>query len=159
MSPMNKDTQEIDFCQEFQTMLHEKVRLTVRYTLITVLNEEVDAFIGAGRYGRNAQRRDQRNGTYTRSLGTNVGEIELPVPRTRKGFRTQVFDRYQRRQAELDRGIGEMFVKGVSTTQVGEIMAALTDLRPGPSTMSRVFHTLESEFTAWKQRPLEAHYP
>ncbi len=158
MNPINKNTQEIDFRQEFQALLHEKVRLAVQYVLITLLNEEVEAFIGAGRYERNAGRRDRRNGTYTRRLGTSVGEIELPVPRTRHGFRTQVFHRYQRRQAELDRAMGEMFVKGVSTTQVGEIMEALTGVRPSPSTVSRVFHTLESEFAAWKQRPLEVHY-
>jgi putative transposase len=131
----------------------------VRYTLITVLEEEVEAFIGAGRYERSDQRRDQRNGTYPRSLGTSVGQLQdLPVPRTRKGFRTQVFDRYQRRRAELDQGIGEMFVKGVSTIQVGQVMEALTDIKPSPSTVSRVFHTLDGEFIIWKQRPLEAHY-
>jgi putative transposase len=159
MTPSKDDTQEIEFCQEFQTMLHEQMRLAVRYTLIAVLEEEVEAFIGAGRYERSDQRRDQRNGTYARNLGTSVGQIEdLPVPRTRKGFRTQVFDRYQRRRAELDRGIGEMFVKGVSTTQVGQVMEALTEIKPSPSTVSRVFHTLDGEFAAWKQRPLEAHY-
>lgn len=85
MTPSKNDTQEIEFCQEFQTMLHEKVRLAVRYTLITVLEEEVEAFIGAGRYERSDQRRDQRNGTYPRSLGTSVGQIQdLPVPRTRR---------------------------------------------------------------------------
>jgi len=44
-------------------MLREQVRLAVRCTLVTILNEEVDAFIGAGRYQRTAQRRDERNGT------------------------------------------------------------------------------------------------
>jgi putative transposase len=159
MTPTNNDSQEIDFCQEFQAMLQEKIRLAVRYTLIAVLDEEVNAFVGAGRYERSDQRRDQRNGTYTRGLGTSVGQIEdLPVPRTRKGFQTQVFERYQRRQAELDRGIGEMFIKGVSTTQVGEVMEALTDIKPSPSTVSRVFHTLDGEFATWKQRPLAARY-
>lgn len=51
-----------------------------------------------------------------------------------------------------------MFVKGVSTTQVGQVMEALTDIKPSPSAVSRVFHTLDGEFATWKQRPLEAHY-
>jgi putative transposase len=160
MTPIQDDTQTIEFCQDdFQSMLREQMRLAVRYTLITILNEEVDIFVGAGRYERSDQRHDQRNGTYPRSLGTSVGQIDdLPVPRTRKGFRTQVFDRYQRRRAELDRGIGEMFVKGVSTLEVGQVMEALTDIKPSPSTVSRVFHTLDGEYTIWKQRPLETHY-
>lgn len=133
-------------------MFREKVRLGMRYTLITVLDEEVEAFIGAGRYERCDQRRDQRNGTYRRSLGTSAGHIQdLLILRTRKGFRTQVFDRYQRRRAELDRGIGEMFVKGVSTTQVGQVLEALTDIKPNPSTVSRVLHTLGGEFATWKE--------
>jgi len=121
--------------------------------------EEVNLFIGAGRYERSGQRRDQRNGSYTRNLGTSVGLIEdLPVPRTRKGFQTQVFERYHRRQAALDQGIGEMFVQGVSTRQVGEVMEALTDVKPSPATVSRVFHTLDAEFDSWKQRSLAEHY-
>jgi putative transposase len=160
MTPIQDDKLASEFCQEeFQAMLREKMRLAVRFTLITVLEEEVEAFIGAGRYERTDQRRDQRNGTYSRSLGTSVGQIEdLPVPRTRKGFRTQVFERYQRRRAELDRGIGEMFVKGVSMLEVGQVMEALTEIKPSPSTVSRVFHTLEGEFAAWKKRPLDSHY-
>lgn len=161
MTPFNDNTRSIDICQDddFQAMLREQVRLAVRCTLVTILNEEMDAFIGAGRYDRTAQRRDQRNGTYPRSLSTSVGQIDdLPVPRTRKGFRTRVFDRYQRRRAEPARAIGEMFIQGFSTPKVGQVMEALTDIRPSPSTVSRVFHTLDGEYTAWKQRPLDALY-
>jgi putative transposase len=160
MTPTKDDTQTIGFCQDdFQAMLREKMSLAVQYTLVTMLNEEVDALVGAGRYERGDQRRDLRNGTYTRSLGTSVGRIEaLPVPRTRKGFRTRLFERYQRRQADLDQAIGQMFVQGVSTVQVGNIIEALTDIKPSPSTVSRVFHTLDGEFAAWKRRPLESHY-
>lgn len=51
-----------------------------------------------------------------------------------------------------------MFVQGVSTTQVGQVMEALTAIKPSPSTVSRVFHTLDGEFATWKERPLEAHH-
>jgi hypothetical protein len=49
-----------------------------------------------------------------------------------------VFDRTQHCWAEPGRGIGEMFVKGVRSTQVGEVMEALTELKPSPWTVSRV---------------------
>jgi transposase-like protein len=51
-----------------------------------------------------------------------------------------------------------MFVGGVSTAQVGEIIEALTGSHPSPSTVSRVFHTLEEEFESWKRRKLKARY-
>jgi len=142
-----------------QDLLQERMRLAIRYTLITVLEEEVEGFIQAALYQRTPTRRDYRNGHYERNLGTSLGELEdLPVPRTRNGFRTELFERYQRRQSELDELIGEMFVQGVSTAQVGNIVEALTGLHPSPSTVSRVFHTLESEFETWKTRKLKAHY-
>jgi len=140
-------------------LLHEKMRLAIQKTLITVLEEEVDNFVQAALYQRTPSRKDYRNGYYERDLVTTVGAIEdLPVPRTRGGFHTELFERYQRRQAELDEAICDMFVKGVSTAGVGEIIEALTDTHPSPSTVSRVFHSLEEEFAGWKQRQLQAHY-
>jgi hypothetical protein len=100
MTPKIENTQENRVSQkEFQGLLQTKLREAVRFTLMTILDEEVEGFIGAGPYQRTSQRRDYRNGTYSRDLGTGLGVIEdLVVPRTRKGFRTQVFERYQRRR-------------------------------------------------------------
>lgn len=144
---------------EFRELLQAKLRSAIWLTLVTILEEEINTFIGAPRYGRGPGRRAQRNGHYTRDLITTAGLAEdLPVPRTRGGFRTQVFERYQRRQAELDSAISEMFVFGASTVRVGEVVETLTGTHPSASTVSRVFHTLEAEFEAWKTRPLAAQY-
>ncbi|MCB0130589.1 MAG: IS256 family transposase [Caldilineaceae bacterium] len=160
MTPHNHDTASPDLTQEtFQELLQEKLRAAVRLTLATVLEEEVEAYLQAGRYERTPQRRDRRNGYYSRGLGTGVGQIdELPVPRTRKGHRTQLFKRYQRRQQELDAAICEMFVSGASMEQVGQVMESLTGQAPSPATVSRTFHSLESEYKVWKERQLSAHY-
>lgn len=145
--------------ETIEEALRERLRLAIKYTLVQVLEEEVDAFVNASPYQRTYERRDYRNGTYERDLGTSMGLIEdLPVPRTRGGFRTELFERYQRRQAELDRAICEMFIAGASTSRVGEVVEALSGTQPSPSTVSRVFHGLEAEFEAWKKRPLQGHY-
>lgn len=142
-----------------QELLREKLRLAIKLTVIQTLEEEVEAFVKAEPYQRSKERRDYRNGTYPRDLGTSMGVIEdLPVPRTRKGFRSEIFERYHRRQAELDRSICEMFVQGVSTEKVGGIVETLSGNHPSPSTVSRIFHTLEGEFADWKKRPLQSHY-
>ena len=145
--------------ETLRDLLQEKMKLAIRYTLIQALEEEVEAYIQAAPYERTKHRQDHRNGTYRRGLGTSLGELEgLPVPRTRKGFQSQLFDRYRRRQAELDASICQMFVQGVSTEKVGTIVETLSGSHPSPSTVSRVFHSLEEEFTAWKKRRLQAHY-
>ena len=145
--------------EAFEQMVKDRLRYTVRVALISVLEEEITACIGAQPYERTQERRDQRNGHYTRQLETTVGQIaDLPVPRTRGGYKTQLFERYHHRQDELDSAIGEMFVKGVSTTKVGQVIETLTGSHPSASTVSRVFHTLESEYEQWKTRRLEKRY-
>src|SRR6266699_3178428 len=154
------DSETVEGSQEaFEKMLHERLRQAVRVALISVLEEEVTAFIGALPYERTQQRRDQRNGHYRRDLETTMGQIaDLPVPRTRGGYHTQVFERYHRRRDDLDTAIGQMFVDGVSMAKVGQVVETLTGSKPSASTVSRVFHTLESEYREWKQRPLEKRY-
>lgn len=151
MTHTDNNTQECNTSQEsFEAMLREKLQEAVRTALISVLEAEVDAFIGAVRYQRSEQRRDYRNGHYTRSLDTSVGHIDdLPIPRTRRGFQTQVFERSHRRREDLDQAIGEMFIAGVSMERVGDVVETLTGTKPSASTVSRVFHTLETEYTQW----------
>ena len=102
MTPDTQDTQPVPPSQaDFQALLHEKMRSAIRVMFVTLLEEEVTAFVGADVYQRTPTRRDQRNGTYPRDLTTTVGRLEaLPVPRTRKGFKTQLFERYHRRHGD-----------------------------------------------------------
>jgi putative transposase len=160
MTRQKNDTQDGNESQvTFEAMLREQLQQAVRTALCSVLEEEVATFIGAVRYERSEQRRDYRNGHYTRSLDTSVGHIEdLPVPRTRAGYQTQLFERYHRRRTDLDQSIGEMFIGGVSMTRVGEVVETLTGTKPSASTVSRVFHTLESEYEQWKTRKLAERY-
>lgn len=163
MTPSTKDTQtEFDgqTAQDtFRVFVQAQVRQAIRATFIDILEEEVTQFIGAARYERSDRRRDQRAGHRSRTLGTTAGMIDdLPVPRTRAGFRTQLFDRYQRRMAEVDTLMREMFVGGVSQKAVGSVIEHLNGTTPSPSTVSRVFHTLEAEFAAWQQRELPSRY-
>jgi len=111
----------------------------VRVALTKVLEEEVEAVIGVERYERTEQRRDLCNGHYTRILDTSMGLImDLPVPRTRHGHQTQVFERSHRRREEMDQAMSGMFVGGVSTKGVGNVMETLTGTHPSPSTVSQV---------------------
>ncbi len=163
MTPSPKDTQPAPDGQAaratFHAFVQEQVRLAIRATFIDILEDEVTAFIGASRYERAEERRDHRAGHRARTLGTTAGVIDdLPVPRTRGGFHTQLFDRYQRRMAEVDTLMQDMFVSGVSQQTVGTVVEHLTGSAPSPSTVSRVFHTLDEEFAAWQTRPLAPHY-
>jgi transposase-like protein len=163
MTPNHQDTQsELDgqaAQATFRAFVQAQVRQAIRATFITILEEEVSQFIGAAPYERTKGRRDQRAGHRKRTLGTTVGQIDdLPVPRTRGGFRTQLFDRYQRRMSEVDLLMRDMFVGGVSQQAVGTVVERVAGTTPSPSTVSRVFHTLEAEFATWQKRTLPRRY-
>jgi putative transposase len=160
MAPETKHSEASVIGQgDFQALVQGVMREAVRTALTVILEEEVTALVGAKRYERSPTRGDQRNGYYTRDLVTSVGQIEaLAVPRTRGGFRTQLFERYHRRREEVDAALCTMFVQGVSTARVGEVTEVLNGSKPSASTVSRVFHTLDEEYAQWKARALAEHY-
>lgn len=145
---------------DFKLYLTDRARGLVRVLLEEVMQAELTALLHAQPYERNAKRRGQRNGSYGRDLTTSMGRLEaVQVPRDRAGqFQTRVFEQYQRRQSEVDQAIQTMFIKGLSTTAVGQVVGPLLNDAPSPSTVSRIFHSLDEECAAWRQRLLDAHY-
>ena len=65
---------------------------------------------------------DRRNGSYRRHLLTELGDIELAVPRTRRFAPIAVLRAYARRAEQLDRMILACFVLGLSVRKVGEAL-------------------------------------
>ena len=64
--------------EQFETFVREQLRQAVRVALMNVLEEEVEAVVGAERYERTEQRRDHRNGHYTRFRDDNGSELICP---------------------------------------------------------------------------------
>src|SRR5579883_1640561 len=98
---------------------------------------------------------DRRNGYYRRHLLTELGDIELNVPRTRRYSPVAVIRAYARRAPEIDRMILAGFVLGLSTRKVGETLLALL----GRSvSVSQVAKTLDAAVAAFHRRPLQSRY-
>jgi putative transposase len=95
-----------------------------------VLQAQVTEQIGAKPYDR----KGYRNGSYSRSLTTRVGTINLRIPCIREGqFSTELFARYQRSEQALVLALMEMVVNGVSTRKVSQITEELCGTRFFPS--------------------------
>ena len=102
--------------------------------------------------------RDRRNGSYARHLLSELGDIELRVPRTRRFCPTEVLKSYARRGPEIDRVILAGFVLGLSTRKVGEVLLPLLGRAVSASTVSRVAKTLDEAVAAFHERPLANRY-
>jgi putative transposase len=101
---------------------------------------------------------DRRNGYYRRHLLTELGDLELNVPRTRRYSPVEVIRAYARRTREIDRVILAGFVLGLSTRKVGETLLALLGRSVSPATVSQVAKTLDAAVTAFHRRPLANRY-
>ncbi len=102
---------------------------------------------------------DRRNGSYCRWLMTELGEIELSVPRTRTFSALVVVRAYARRAAHIDRMILACFVLGLSTRKVATALAPVLGRRISAATVSRVVKTLDAAVAAFHRRPLKDIYP
>ncbi len=102
---------------------------------------------------------DRRNGSYSRWLLTELGAIELRVPRTRRYSALKVVRAYARRAAHIDRMILACFVLGLSTRKVAAALLPVLGRRVSAGTVSRVVKTLDAAVAAFHRRPLKDRYP
>lgn len=124
-----------------------------------LMSQERQCFLNAQPYERSAQRVDQANGFYRRSLTTRVGVMELAVPRTRSGhFHTQVLARYQRREPVINEALKQVFLLGVSTRQTGRALATLVEEAVSASTVSAVAKALDASVLSFHRRRLADRY-
>ena len=132
----------------------------IRITLEMVLEEEVKAMVGAGRFERVGSRKDHRNGTFLRRLLTSMGQIDVAVPRSREqGSPADVLGRYRRRTEELDDMIVEAYVGGVSQRKMSDVTEALMGEGVGRSTVSRVAKRLDQAVEELRSQPIEGPHP
>lgn len=91
---------------------------------------------------------------------TTASEVEdLPVPRTRYSFHTDLIECYQCRQADLEENIFGIYVCEMRELhRCGEIIETPMDMHPSPSAVSQAFHSPEEEVIRWKLHQLQVHY-
>lgn len=101
---------------------------------------------------------DRRNGRYSRHLLTELGDVELEVPRTRRYSALKVVRAYSRRVQRIDRMILSCFVLGISTRKVAEALLPVLGERVSASTVSRIGKQLDQVVKAFHRRPLKDQY-
>ena len=146
--------------EEWWGDLKQETLLGIRRVLEGVMEGELVDQLRAGRYRRTGLRRGYRNGYRSRSLVTELGLLEhLRVPRDREGhYQPTVLPRYQRRQEKVNRLVREMFLSGVSTRKVEEVVRPLLGITLSPQTVSRITRTLDGEVRRYQSRLLPDHY-
>ena len=123
------------------------------------LKAEMAEYLGVERYEHSPARRDYRNGHYVRRLLTEIGDLELIVPRSRKGkFPSKLLVRYARRCRSVDKVLLACFCLGLSTRKAAAVLAPILDEKVSASTVSRIARGLDEQVKAYHGRALNDQY-
>jgi putative transposase len=135
------------------------LRESLKWVVQQLMEAEVSELIGAELGERTPDRATHRNGYRGRRWDTRAGEIELAIPKLRRGsyFPTFLEPRKRSEQA-LVAVVQEAYVAGVSTRKVDQVVESL-GLRVSRSEVSRVCRGLDEQVEAFRSRPLEGRYP
>jgi len=108
-----------------------ETRQLAQRILETALEDELQHRLQAGRYKRTEVRQGYRNGGYGRTVASRWGVLDVFQPRARTAQPpSAILGRFQRREAEVDTLIRQAFLRGVSTRQVGAVLAPVLGWQP-----------------------------
>lgn len=115
-----------------------------------------DVHMNCDAYERNARRQDYRNGFYVRSFQTRLGELRIKIARTRQRvFLPSLIPLFQRRAEEVLLLVREAFLRGLSTRQVGRVVASIGLGPLSAQSVSRISRSLDSMVQAFHQQRLQ----
>jgi transposase-like protein len=139
--------------------LQEQCRVAARRAMKEVIEHQmhnaIDAFLDRMRA---VGLRDRRNGSFPSHLVTEVGELELRIPRTRTFSARSILSRFARRTVRIERTILMCFLLGLSTRKVGPALLSILGEPVSPSTVSDIAKQLDRSVQAYHQRALSDAY-
>jgi len=125
------------------------------------LEAELDDELGYGRYDyRNKDTDNSRNGHSSKTLRTSYGDVEVAVPRDRKGeFEPQLLKKNQTSVSQdIEEKILSMYAKGMTTGDIETHIQDIYGIEVSDTTISRITDKILPIAKEWQQRPLEAVY-
>jgi putative transposase len=141
----------LDWSQSYRSAAGQALRDVLQGQMMRAVDRHLEEMARRGAA-------DRRNGSYHRHLLTELGGIELSVPRTRRFSAHAVLRAYARRTKDVDRLILACFVLGISTRKVGRALLAILGRPISPGTVSQVAKQLDAAVAAFHARPLNSPY-
>lgn len=103
---------------------------------------------------------NSRNGSFPKTVGTSVGDVELRIPRDRDGsFTPRLVPTGSRRLSQLDEMIVSLYAGGMTVRDIEHHLASTVGTELSHETISNIVDEIADEVLAWQSRPLEAFYP
>jgi putative transposase len=103
---------------------------------------------------------NSRNGTTPKTVASEVGEVELAIPRDRNGsFSPRLVPKGSRRVGGLDEMIISLYAGGMTVRDIAYHLACTLGTELSHETIAKITDEIAEEVLAWQRRPLEPLYP
>ncbi|WP_371419112.1 IS256 family transposase [Pseudarthrobacter sp. NamE5] len=127
--------------------------------LETALEAEITEHLGHERHGA-AESGNVRNGTRSKTLFTEVGPVDIDVPRDRAGsFEPRIVKKRQRRLDGIDEVVLSLTARGLTTGEIAAHFDEVYGATVSKDTISRITEKVSEEMAEWANRPLDRVYP
>lgn len=149
------DEYDIETAEDIQEALKDLLGGTLK----SMMEAEMDEHLGYESYER-SNNPNYRNGTKTKTVRGNFGEIELTVPQDRDStFEPKVVKKRQKDISDIDQKIISMYARGLTTRQISEQIEELYGFECSEGFISDVTDKILQDITDWQNRPLDDIYP
>ena len=132
----------------------------MRHVLQRGLEVEMAEHLGYERHaveGRGSG--NSRNGSYPKTVTTEIGEVEVLMPRDRNGsFEPATIPKHQRRLDGLTGNVISLYAKGMTTGDIQAHLAEIYGTEISRETISKITDAIVEDMVAWQNRPLDPIY-
>lgn len=141
--------------------VEEKLRKSFGKIIKSMLEAEMDEHLGNNKYKHEENKEDNyRNGYSRKKVKSNMGEVEIKIPRDRKSeFEPVVVPKHSRDISRLETQIIELYGMGNTTRQISEFVENLYGFGVSAEMVSNITDKIIPEMEEWKSRRLEEVYP
>lgn len=124
------------------------------------LEAEMDTQLGYDKYDvSEKQTQNSRNGYSKKTLKSELGPVQLNIPRDRNGvFKPKILPKYQRNITGIEDKIMALYAAGMTTRDIAEQVKNLYDVDVSAEMVSNITNRIIPMVTEWQNRPLEKTY-
>lgn len=142
--------------KDIQSLLKEQFKDVIE----EMLEAELDHELGYSKYDyKNKESNNSRNGTRSKKVRSDYGEINIDVPRDRTGeFEPIIVKKNQRDVSGIDDQVISMYAKGMTTRDIQEHLNNLYGIEVSPTLISQITEKIMPIIKEWQQRPLQEVY-
>jgi len=157
---MNQFTTEIVEALVKKQDITEVFRTHLEVTVNTLLATELTIFLDYEKYDRiGFNSGNSRNGSYSRTLHTEYGDLNIQIPRDRNGeFKQQTIAPYKRSNDTLESTVIHLFQKGITMSEIAGLIEKMYGHHYTPQTISNITKVVTEQVEAFHKRLLNARY-